>query len=406
MATKAKTKPKKKEPQNIEAARAYQGRVTDFDISSQRFRAMLLRHDAPRGQRITNVDQLTESIEWRAQPGNPVLEGTLQVRPPEVGPRFSLHDGHVLKLDVYWGGRWREVWRMGLYDGQTALDGSRTFEMYDDGRRLQDSEDYWHFTKSKAKGKPKGWKAHEIVREVARRYRIPVGKIAEGTHYITDISGKMSPMQVLQRAYAIERRATGKRFVIRWHNGKLNILPMRRNPLMYVLGDLIESADVGREARDEKFATAVTVRATAKGKKRKREKIVYRHADEKAIAREGFVHKVIDGADVKDLTDAARKAKRYLLKHARRKRTIAGIEHRGIAFLRRGDAIQVHLPEQHLTGRLGIAFISSGSWRLAGGDFTMSLDVTVDDPYKSAKNKRKDQDKKTRAKKRQARARK
>ena len=395
----------KKTPQGQAAFRYYNARAGELSIDSQEFRTLLLRQDVPKASRSLPIDGLCENIEWRAEPGDPVLQGTVTMRMPDAGGPVKIHEGHVLKLDVRWGGVWREVWRMGMYDEAKTIGGDRTYQLFDDGRRLQESEDIWHFTKSKKKGKPKGWLCHEVLREVARRYKIKLGKVAKGTHYITDISGKMSPMAVIQRAYAIERRATGKRFVIRWQNGKLNVLPMRRNPLLYVLGPMIEAVEIGKEERDEQFATAVTVRATGKkAKGRKRQKIVYRHLDKPAIAKEGFVHKILDGGDVKDLADARRKAKRYLLRHSRRKRTITSLQHRGIAFIRRGDAIHVSLPEQGFTGRLGIAFVSSGSWTLSGGDFTMSLDLTIDDPFKTSKKKRKDKDKKTRDKKRAERA--
>lgn len=381
-----------------DVSRLYQRQVAPVDLSSQEFRARLIRSNI--GGPPLNVDGLITSLEWRAISGDPVLQGTLALQIPDIGPKPKIQEGHVLQLSVLWGGKWREVWRMRLYDQNRTISDTQTFELADSGRILQESTDTWHFTKNKAH--KKGWRCHEIVAEVARRYRIKLGKVAAGKKYITDISGEMSPMQVIQRAYAIERRASGKRFVIRWQNGALNIVPMRRNPLLYTLSYLIEDATIARDPRDEKFATAVTVRASVKKSTggRKREKIVVRYVDEKAVAKDGFIHKDLGGSNVKTRADAEHKAKRYIAKHGVRKRTIQNIQHKGIAFVRRGDAIRVSLPQEGLYGKNGIAFISAGTWRLSGGDFTMNLDLTVDDPYKSAKTKRKAQDKKTRSDKR------
>lgn len=122
--------------------------------------------------------------------------------------------------------------------------------------------------------------------------------------------------------------------------------------------------------------------------------------NEKAVARDGFIHKELSGGDVKDRADAIRKAKRYIATHSVRKRTLTSVQHTGIAFLRRGDAIRVSLAEWGFSGAKSICFISSGTWQLSGGDFSMSLDLTFDDPYITPKAKRKAKDKKTRADKR------
>lgn len=379
----------------------YRRKVEPLHLSSQEFRCQLIRNDRPKA-RVVNIDGVVETLEWRYEAGNPVLVGTLTTRKDRLGGGVFMHDGHVLRLQVRWGGKWRELWRMRLRDGNATLQDTATWALADDMAILQESTDYFHYTKSKKNGHPKGWLVHEIVRDVARRYRIPVGKIAKGKHYITDLSGKMTPLQVLQKAYAIEKEANGHRFTIAWRNGKINVTPLRRNDLLYTLRSQIEDAAAGRQPRDANFATAVTVRATLKGRKgsRKRSKIEIRYVNEKAVAADGFVHRAISGGNVKDRADAVAKAKRYIAKHSVRKPTLTNVQHRGIAFLRRGDAIWISLPQFGFSGPNAICFITAGTWQLSGGQFTMSLDVGFDDPYKHPKVKRKNKDKKTRATKR------
>jgi len=372
----------------------YKYKQPEIDLDSQQFRTTFIRPD--RTPKNLLADGLIESLEWRSEGGDPVLQGTVTLHKEEDEPML-VHEGHVLRLDVFWQGKWVELWRMRLYDEQTTLAGSTTFALADDMRILQESVDYFHYTKTKHGGKPKGWLCHQVVRDIARRYHIPLGQVAAGKHHITDLSGEMSPMQAIQKAYAIERRGSGHRFVMRWQAGKLNILPMKRNPFLYVLKDAIRDATISKAERDEGFATAVTVRASVKKHgSRKHRTLVYQYVNKAAVKKEGFVHKVLNGSGVKDEQDARTKAKRYIAKHSVRQRTITGLQHQGIAFVRRGDAMWVSIPEYGFTGKQAIAFVSAGTWTLSGGSFTMSLDFSFDDPFKTAKSKRKDKDAKTR----------
>lgn len=379
--------------------KTYRFQAPDLQLDTQEFRATLIRGDYGN----IPVDGLIDSVEWRYYQGDPVLHGAVDFATPKAGRAiydYRVHDGHVLKMDVRWGGAWRELWRMRLRDGQRNLTGGFSFEMHDDLALLQENIFDWHFVKSEKQGKPKGWLCHEIAQEVARRLKIPLGKIAKGKHHITDIDGEMSALAVLQRAYAIERRGSGRRFVMRWNSGKLDIVPLRRNPMLNILGPQILDATIGREPRDEQFATAVTIRATVKTKGRKTQKLVLKYVDKKAVAKEGFVHRPITGSDVKSRADLERKAKRFIAKHGQRKRTITGLQHQGIAFIRRGDAQWVSLPEYGFHGKHGICFVAAGVWSISGGSFTMSLDLGFDDPFVTETKRRKDKDKKTREAKR------
>lgn len=401
-ATAKKQASQKDRHKRPDLTKLYQRRLQPFDLDSQEFRTTLIRADAPHPAQQINIDGLIETLEWRYEAGNPVLLGTMVMQQGVPGGAVKIHDGHVLRLQVRWGGKWREIWRMRLRDGKPSLRGQMTWDLADDMILLQESTDYFHYTKTKHGGHPKGWLVHEIVRDVARRYRIPVGKVSKGKHYITDLSGKMTPLQAIQKAYAIEKQATGHRFTIAWRDGKINVTPLRRNDIMYVLREAIEDAVVGREDRDANFATALTVRATLKGKKgsRKKSKIEVRYVNEKAVRQDGFVHKVISGGNVKDHAEAVNKAKRYIAKHSVRKPTLTNVQHRGIAFLRRGDAIWVSLPQFGFSGAKAICFLSAGTWSLASGEFTMSLDVVMEDPFANTKTRRKAKDKKTRKAKR------
>lgn len=355
----------------------YGRKLAPVTLGNEDFRITALR---PQG--TLDLGGITESLSWRWDEGDPILRGDVQMRKPDsqIQP-LTLVDGHVLRLEVRWFDAWREVWRMRLADRTfDPITGALSFNLADDLSTLQLSTDDFNYVKSKKANRPHGWYCHEIVRDIARRYRIPLGKIAAGKHRIKKLSMKgVSPLAAIQKAYSIERTESGRRFVIGWKNGRLEILPMRRNPQLYALREQLISAPVKREDRDEKFATAVTVRGTV-GRGKKKRKIAMKVSDERAVGREGFVHRVVRGGNFDTEAKARSFGKRYIAKHGMRKRTV-DIEHVGLPFVRRGDAMQISLPEAGLTGASAFMFVKNVSWSLSGGNFTMQVGFALDDPY-------------------------
>lgn len=380
----------------------YRKRTKEIDLAGQEFRHTILRPGTKLGP--LNLDGIIENTSWNFNPGDPVMHGTLALRRPHPAVQnVHVRDGQQLKLEVKWFGVWREVWRMRLSSGELdPVDGAWSFNLDDDGLLLQESRDDFHYVKSKKKGRPKGWKVQHIMKDLHERFKIPMGKIAGGKRWIKDLTmNNASPMQVIQRIYSLEKAHSGRRYVIMWKNGKLHVLPLRRNPLMYAMHDQIINARLGRAPRDAKFATAVTVRATT-GKGKKKHKIVHRFVQRRAVKLEGFIHKEVSGSGVDSKADARAKAKRYVANHSTHKRT-ASVSHYGIAFVRRGDAIQLRLPNYGYKGKNSIAFIASGTWSLTSGSFTMDLDLGFDDVFETDKDQREAKDKKKRAAKRKKR---
>jgi hypothetical protein len=382
-------------------AKYYNKVVEDLDFNSLEYRTTLLRPKGVKPHRA-DIDRLIASIDWRYDEGDPVMHGAVALVPKDQWGGASIQEGDVLMLSVKWFGKWTEVWRMVLTEPNDSLSGGAGFDLEDPLYILQLSTDDWHYVKSKKAGHPNGWLCHEIVKDVARRYGLRLGKIAKGTRRIHSLTyDDQSPLAIIQRAYALEKASTGHRFVIRWDAGKLNVVPMRRNPLLYVLSGQIEDAVLGLEEKNSGFATAGTVRATVKDGKKHR-KIVVKAQNAQAVRRYGFIHRNVTLGDVKDEGDATEKLKRQLNKVSQRKRTVTGIQHPLIPFIRRGDAIRVSIPSRGMSGDKAICFVSSGSWNLTGGVGTMTLDVTFDDPYVTSTAARKAKDKKARAKKRVA----
>ena len=379
-------------------AKVYRRRVQALDLNSLRWRTQLLRPAVIRPHGAT-IDPLIESLTWRYEPGDPVMHGELGLRQRTHWDGARIAQGDTLRLDVFWFGRWTECWRMMLRDPQDQLASGVTFTLDEPTVILQESRDDFHYVKSKKGGHPNGWRCDQIVRDVAKRYHIKLGRVAKGRRQIHSLSyDGYSPLQIIQRAYALERAETGHRYVIRYRNGRLEILPMRRNPLLYALSDQIQDGLLGLTERGDGFATAYTARATIKdGKKTKKVSVVVQDKD--AVRKYGFIHRVPRLGDVKDVTHARNEARRRLNKHAQRKRTLTGVTHPAIPLIYRGDAIEVSVPSRGLTGAQAIGFISAGTWSLSSGEAVMSLDLTFDDPFVTTTKARKAKDKATRKRK-------
>jgi hypothetical protein len=328
-----------------------------------------------------------------------VIHGDITIGYGDQDKRLPISRGDVVRLDVSSGGKWLEVVRMRLYKPSEDPAGKTiTWEAHDDGYLLQLSRDDFHFRRGKHRRR-RGWRAHEIAAAVAKQYRIPLGRVAEAKHYIKRLDmTNSSPMQVLQRAYALEKDHTGRRFVIQFNRGKIDILPLARNPMLYGMGPMLTAATIADDTDDGRWATAVTVRGSHK-KGKKVHKIETEYIDKPRVRKYGFIHKIVRDTAVDSDTEARARAKRYIAKHSEVTQTVE-MTGPGIPFIRRGNAMKVAIPRVALEDQDGILFVTSHEHTLSGGDFTMTLAMGFSDPYIPAKKKRQAKDAKTRAAKR------
>lgn len=395
---KKSKKAKQKQPNLL---KYYAHHYQPLELDSQEFRIKLIRPDSF----DIWLDPLVLTIEWSEDPGDPITKGTLSLNHPFPGdPHPDIHDGHRAEVYVTWGGKWVLLETLDVMEPESGTLGSWDFDLASPGQVLQQSTDDWNF-KSTKKHKPHGWTCDEIAVEVARQYRIPLGRIVKGKYRIKHLSGQnISPVSMIQKAYALEQSHGGAKFIMRWVKGRLNITSLRRNPLLYTLGVQLTAALVGRKARDAQFATAVTVHGSSKAAHGKKgHKVKRLVVNERAVKQYGFIHKKVSSGQVKDAASAETFGKRYIARHSHRKRVVSSVEHPGIAFIHRGDAVQVPLPDEGLTGAESVLFVAHIVKRVSGGIFTMSLDLEVSDPVFQAEQERKKQDatkrKKERAKK-------
>ncbi|MET0604404.1 MAG: hypothetical protein ABW167_20630 [Baekduia sp.] len=400
---------------------AYGREASSLDLASQEFRLSAIRPDigppAP-------IDGLVEQVEWRDEGTAdnlniiPVLRGSMSVRLQDTAAGetpFVLRDGHRVRCEVKWFGAWKPLWEMRIQapPERTVEDGTATMDLADDLVLASQSEGMFRYRAGK-KRKRRGWLYHEIVIDVCKRYRIPCGPLVKGTKRLKNFAPTgqpVSPLEAIRLAVEAEQGYTGKRMLIAWRpdgSGRfcLHVTHPVRNPLLYVFADQIRNATVS-PVRRAMLATAVVATGTSKKKgKGKSKKYAHREVSAAAVKQFGYVErrvKLPGYADGKG--DVVAKAKRDLAKNLKPVRNISNFIHYGIAFVRRGDTVEVSMPYEGFVGEQGFLFVTSVVHTLSGTDYTMSLNLTWRDPLDPNKL-REEREKAMRARKRAARGKK
>lgn len=366
------------------------------------------------------LDPFIEGVEWLDE--GPVLEGTLTFREPvkELKDRAMIFDGDMVKCEMRGsrGGKWHEIWRMRCWGIDLALStGTNSLPLKDDLANLQIDEGDYKFKKKKKGRRKKGWRAFEITRAVCKDARVRVGKLAKTKRWIEDLTMmKAHPLDVIIKAYQLEKEETGKSYVIRWRNGKLNIEPLRRNKWLYTLRSQITEALITHErSTDAPFYTVLTLTASKEkgGDSKKKEKLEVTVGHKPAMQRYGRIRHTdtVDGK-VKNKAQLRKIAKRRLAKVIK-KRTANSItvNHPGIPWIRRGDAVRIRLPEYGYKdkkrpwrifggGHYSVLFVQSIQHSIQAGSYAMDITFDIEDPIaeqrasiREAKNKKKREEK-------------
>lgn len=336
-----------------------------------------------------NIDANVEGLTW--DDATAVLTGTMQMRDPAHGtvPDIGFGDEIMCEVAPTGSSSFIELWRLRIDAPSRDFQPSeRSFQLVNALGWLSRSDDDFHYAKDKAH--PKGWFAHEVVLDIATKYRVPVGVIAMTTHRIQKLVVLQgTPLDVIAAAYKRERQYTGKRFVISCDHGKLNVTPLQRSQRLLELGPSLISASFQEQMMTD-FATEVTVRATGKvdkGKDKKGKKltgtgkIVVVVQSPTAVARFGYVHREVWAHDADSTAGARAAGLRHLTLVGKPSYTFTAT-HPGLPFLRRGDAIQALLPEQALRQ---VIFVTEARHTLSASDYQMEVSVTFADPFVDAK---------------------
>jgi hypothetical protein len=308
-----------------------------------------------------------------------ILTGSLSLALPRFGgrqrtPEQRLEKGDQVACYVSMHGEpYRYVWTMRVFKPEYhAADHQRSFDLMNDLEMLRQSEDKFVF-KAKDRRHPHGWTGPQIIREVCRRYAIPIGGIYGSSRPLTKNARihAQNPLEVIRQVVTRERKRHGRRVFIRWYRGRLYVLPLRRSPDLLLLGPTLIDAVLASEL-PEQFASALTIRSVAK------EKLHLRLESKVSQRLYGYVHKNVWSAHAK--TPAALRAEgmAYLRAAAKPKQTLS-LSHAGIPFIRRGDAIRVELGDRAM--RRQILWVNHVTHQAQAEGYSMEVEMTFEDPF-------------------------
>lgn len=322
---------------------------------------------------------LCESFTWDESSSE--MTGNLQLHrsDPDNPATLPIGRGNRVRCRVKWAGSWYELWTMRCKPPEDTLEENlSSVTLLDDMDLLKRTKRDWSFRPTKRRHH--GYFPHEIVRLVCKRQGIKVGAIAKGRYRVPAITLKnATPLDVIKRAYAHEKKKTGRSFVIRMRNGKLEVVPLKRNPLVYVLSKQIQSALLSQQAASETPATVWTGRGRI-GSGKDTKKVVYTDYDRAVVDRLGYVHHTHNYGKVDSAADLRAKVRRDLAKALKVDRT-AQVTYQGIPFIRRGEGARLDLPKEGFAGKDAFVYATTASHTVQGATYNSTWDFTTDDPY-------------------------
>lgn len=297
---------------------------------------------------------------------------TARVASKGVGPGVASPGalGGVVVCQVGYGNTYTNVWAMRVVPGYdttasetvTLSDGTWTLNLADDLWQMAQTVADFKYTAGKTMHK-NGWRCDQIARDICKQYRVPVRTLAQGTAYITlpvSATQLTSPIHVITLAYQEETKRTGRTFIIRWGApgkkfplGALEVIPMRRNRVLYQLRDQLTEASLTRSQSAE-FATIIEARGQIQDGKKTR-KVTATVKNGGAIRRFGFVRKTVNFGKVSSHQELVILAQRTLAQRLTPIRS-AELTHPGFPTIRRGDAIRINLPEEGYAQKKLIAY--------------------------------------------------
>jgi hypothetical protein len=354
-------------------------------------------------RRWVNIDTWVTGVSW--EDTDEVMTGTLNLqRPVPERPELPVQAGYRVRLRTRWAGRTYEVWEMqALPENVDPVTGAIDVDLTDDLVNLKRNRRNWRYRKSKRH--PKGWLCDEVIRDVARTEGLRVGSIIRGTKRLDPIKfERKSALDVIKEAVKQEADKTGRQYVIRFRNGRLEITPYRRNRMLYVLGDTIEDAGLTYTTAERPVTVIEAKGRIGKGRAARTHKVDVMNRT--VVRRFGFSQETKDYGRVTSVSDLRDRAKIDLAKKIRKTRS-GSISSGGIPFVLRGDGFRWvnkepgwHGPSQGSLDRTYV-FVTGISHAVDGSRYTMQVSFDQVDPFEKDRERRA---KDAREKKKKARA--
>jgi hypothetical protein len=358
-----------------------------YRLGQESWKVLCLRREKALDARLLVLDDFVESLTWTDSQAS--LSGTLLYRQPEK-KRLRVREGNLIVLMWRPGpsGAWRELWQLRAHDlDETASDGSVTVNLQSELERLKASKDDFSYRKGKHRHR-KGWKPQQITRDVCGRYGVLVGKLARGPkdYRISSLVKEgASPLDTITEAYDRLAKETEKKYVVEMRANRLTVRPLTYGKYLTEIGDLLTEASY-QEGMKQGLKTALTVRGKGGAKS-----VEVDVVDRKLTRRFGLIHDFMDDPDGDTRQKARRHGRKEIKRNKKPDRTVA-LTHPGIPVLSRGDAIRVQLGAEFSLRR--VCYVTSVTHNLSVGDYSMDLEVALDDPYHDEDSARKDRKKK------------
>lgn len=333
-----------------------------------------------------NFDSLCSAFTWSDT--GPLLSGSASLTLPARQTVLDVQQGDLVACQVTSSPDadkgWQDVWRMRVsslaYD---VAGGQLSLGLVDELHRLMESTQDFSFKKDKKH--PNGWYCHQIAKDVLDEYGVPVGKLMKGKHRIKRLTKQgVSPLDIIQAAYAREKKFSAQKVVIKFRGGKFYAVPLHYSKFLYEFAGTLTGATLTGRNR-KKFATVLEVIASDSQSKSKKKKYTLTVKSKKLIARFGRIVKTLHLGDVDSKADAREEALRHMKEVAEPKRDLS-VTHPGIPSVARGDAVKINLPDQGF--KKEVLFIKEVTHSVAPGSYEMEIVLSYDDPVRDAKEER------------------
>lgn len=309
-----------------------------------------------------------------------VLTGSLTAfRPDPTDPSsLPIGRGDLIRCRTVWGDNTYDLWTMRCGPPQAETDtGNVSVVLRDDMALLDGTRLDWFFRKTKHR--KRGFTADEITIEVCKRLGARVGTMPHATVRQTLHRRGASGLAVLKAAWSAEKAKTGVGYVIRLRNGAVEIVPIRRNPMLYVLEREIQTALITQKQGSKIPATALEGHGHI-GQGKDAKKISFTAYDRDVVHALGYVHRVKQYGRVDSHADLRDQVKRDYAAGIRVNDTIS-VQHQGIPFIVRGDGVQVKLPAEGYSGKQSFVYCTRANHVVQAGVYTTNWDFTLVDPF-------------------------
>lgn len=341
-----------------------------------------------RGRKAIELTKATESCEWIDEGAMLIGSITLKRPHPEDPRSLPVMRGHQVRCRVWWRDAWYELWTMRCTEPETELgDGRLTVELTDDLDLLRGHVREWTYRKTKRR--KNGWRPQAVALDVLRVCGARPGQIVEVKNvWVKRVVGRFSALDALRKAYEAAHKETRIRYVIRMRNGRVDIVPYRRNAVMYELHDLLLDALLRREG-SARPTTVLTGRGKI-GKGKDTRKIEHTEYRRELVQQLGYVHHEENYGRVDSRADLIKQIKRDLSKRLKLRRS-ATVSVPGIPFIRRGDATMLELPAEGYRDNEAIVFVSRAAHSIDPQGYRTELDVIAEDPYEKYQEEREEE---------------